>query len=75
MQAIRREAHRAAGREAAHALCRNFADARRQGLEMERGWIVSGYWPLRDELDIRALLTQLHGEGMRIALPVVHGRG
>ena len=75
MQAIRREAHRAAGREAEQALCRTFRDARRQGLAMEPGWVVSGYWPLRDELDIRHLLTELHGEGMQLALPVVQGRG
>src|SRR5690606_198485 len=49
--------------------------ARRQGLAIEPGWAVSGYWPVGNELDIRALLTQLHGEGMQIALPVVQGRG
>lgn len=75
MQAIRRDAHRAAGRDAAQALCRAFQDARRQGLFVEPGWVVSGYWPLRDELDIRRLLTVLHGEGMRLALPIVQGRG
>ena len=37
--------------------------------------IVSGFWPIKDEIDIRPLMTHLHGEGCRLALPVVHGRG
>jgi 5-formyltetrahydrofolate cyclo-ligase len=36
--------------------------------------VVSGFWPIKDEIDIRPLMTQLHGEGCRLALPVVHGR-
>lgn len=75
MQAIRRDAHRAAGRDAAQALCRTFRDARRAGLVVEPGWVVSGYWPMRDELDVRRLLTALHEEDMQIALPIVQGRG
>lgn len=34
------------------------------------GTIVSGYWPLGDELDPRLLLTALRRAGCRIALPV-----
>jgi 5-formyltetrahydrofolate cyclo-ligase len=37
--------------------------------------VVSGFWPIKDEIDIRPLMTHLHGEGCRLALPVVHGRG
>jgi 5-formyltetrahydrofolate cyclo-ligase len=37
--------------------------------------VVSGFWPIRDEIDIRPLLDWLHEEGFRLALPVVHGRG
>ena len=33
--------------------------------------IVSGFWPIRDELDIRPLLMELHYEGCQLALPVV----
>lgn len=36
---------------------------------------VSGFWPIKDEIDIRPLMTFLQGEGCRLALPVVHGRG
>jgi 5-formyltetrahydrofolate cyclo-ligase len=37
--------------------------------------VVSGYWPVGDELDIRPLLMRLHGAGHRIGLPVVTARG
>lgn len=37
--------------------------------------IVSGFWPIKDEIDIRPLMTHLQGEGCRLALPVVQGRG
>ena len=37
--------------------------------------IVSGFWPIKDEIDIRPLMTDLQGEGCRLALPVVQGRG
>ncbi len=39
------------------------------------GCVVSGYWPMGDELDIRPLLTRLHRMGHPIGLPVVTGRG
>jgi 5-formyltetrahydrofolate cyclo-ligase len=75
MQSVRRAAHRAAGRAAAEAICTSFRAARRQGLVIERGWTVSGFWPIRDEIDIRRLLVELHDEGMQCALPVVRARG
>ncbi len=36
---------------------------------------VSGFWPIRDEIDIKPLMTELHAEGCTFALPVVQGRG
>jgi len=39
------------------------------------GAIVSGYWPIADELDIRPLLRALHGVGHPIVLPVTPKRG
>jgi 5-formyltetrahydrofolate cyclo-ligase len=32
--------------------------------------VVSGYWPIGDEIDIRPLLTALHEAGHTVALPV-----
>ncbi len=36
---------------------------------------VSGYWPMRDEMDPRPLLLELHRRGHAIGLPVVMGKG
>lgn len=32
---------------------------------------VSGYWPIKDEPDLRPLMIRLHEAGVRVALPVV----
>lgn len=37
--------------------------------------VVSGFWPIRDEIDIRPLMIELHNGGCQLALPVVQGRG
>jgi len=39
------------------------------------GAIVSGYWPIGDEIDVRPLLRALHDRGHRVALPVTPRRG
>jgi len=39
------------------------------------GAVVSGFWPLADEIDIRALLIALHERGHPIVLPVTPKRG
>lgn len=36
---------------------------------------VSGFWPIKDEIDIGPLMTELYAEGCTLALPVVQGRG
>ena len=35
------------------------------------GRVVSGYWPIKGELDLRFWLSTLHQRGVRVALPVV----
>jgi len=39
------------------------------------GAVVSGFWPLGQEIDIRPLLHALHDRGHRVALPVTTRRG
>ena len=39
-----------------------------------QGSILSGYWPIKGEPDLRPLLTDLHRAGVTIALPVVETR-
>ena len=37
--------------------------------------VVSGFWPIKEEIDIRPLMIELFNEGCQMALPVVQGRG
>ena len=37
--------------------------------------VVSGFWPIKDEIDIRPLMIELFNMGCQMALPVVQGRG
>jgi 5-formyltetrahydrofolate cyclo-ligase len=39
------------------------------------GAVVSGFWPLGEEIDISPLLRALHDRGHRVALPVTPRRG
>ncbi len=39
------------------------------------GAVVSGFWPMGDEIDIRPLLHALHARGHKIVLPVTPRRG
>ena len=39
------------------------------------GAVVSGFWPIGDELDIRPLLLALHERGHAIVLPITPKRG
>jgi len=33
--------------------------------------VISGFWPMAEELDIRPLMIELHNQGCQLALPVV----
>ena len=37
--------------------------------------VIAGFWPIRDEIDIRPLLVALHALGHPLALPVTGRRG
>ncbi len=39
-----------------------------------QGTVLSGYWPIKGEPDLRPLLTRLHAKGLTLALPVVEER-
>lgn len=39
------------------------------------GSVVAGFWPIRDEIDIRPLLRELAARGHPLVLPVTPGRG
>jgi 5-formyltetrahydrofolate cyclo-ligase len=75
--ALRREA--LSRRDALSAVVRAAAAeaiaARSFPLEIKPGAIVSGYSPMRSELNPLPLMRRLAGAGGRLALPVVVGRG
>lgn len=37
--------------------------------------VVSGFWPIKDEIDVRPLMIELFTTGCQLALPVVQQRG
>lgn len=62
------------------------ADERRAGADglleqfrrerpIETPTVVSGFWPMTEELDIRPLMIELFNEGCQLGLPVVTGKG
>lgn len=71
---VRVGVHRKIGRAVANVVCDQLKKAREMGLAIDNQSIISGYWPIRDEVDTRMLLRRLHEEGMRCALPVTQGK-
>ena len=57
--------------QAGAAAAENFFGA----IPVPAGAVVSGYWPLADEMDPRPILRRLAAAGHVIGLPVVTGRG
>lgn len=55
--------------EASLAATRHFFDAE----VLEGKEVVAGYWPIRDELDIRPIIIRLMDAGQAVCLPVVLG--
>jgi 5-formyltetrahydrofolate cyclo-ligase len=47
----------------------------RREVPFETPAVVSGFWPIKDEIDIRPLMIELFNMGCQLALPVVQGRG
>ncbi len=43
-------------------------------LAFEAGQVISGFWPIRSEADIRPLMARLKARGARLCLPVVMDR-
>ena len=66
----RREAVPQADRaDAAKAAAQHFLE----GVPLANGQVVALYWPIRDEIDCKPLLTKLVDSGQPVALPVVLG--
>jgi 5-formyltetrahydrofolate cyclo-ligase len=53
------------------ALGRHLRILLRDRFDGARGKVLSGYWPIKGEPDLRPLLAELHAAGVTIALPLV----
>lgn len=75
-QALRKEAKlkRRAAFEAGAAVPETLKMRVLSTLEFTAGAVVSGYWPLADELDLRPLLEALHAQGCQVVLPAMTGK-
>jgi 5-formyltetrahydrofolate cyclo-ligase len=58
-------------RVAADGLLRTFKHER----PVETPCIVSGFWPIKEEIDVKPLMIELFNQGCQLALPVVQGKG
>jgi 5-formyltetrahydrofolate cyclo-ligase len=66
----RKAAHAAAGDAVARATERLLA-----AIGPARGRVISGYLPIRTEIDPRPAMKALHAAGARICVPVIDGKG
>jgi 5-formyltetrahydrofolate cyclo-ligase len=55
--------------EAAKAAAVHFFEA----VPIAKGEVVAGYWPIRDEMDIKSVVARLMDAGQPVCLPVVLG--
>lgn len=55
--------------EAAAAATRHFFDA----VPVAKNEVVAGYWPIRDEMDVKSVIAKLMDAGQPVCLPVVIG--
>jgi 5-formyltetrahydrofolate cyclo-ligase len=65
----------ALGEEERHAAADGLLATMRREMPFETPATVSGFWPIKDEIDIRPLMIELFNAGCQLALPVVQGRG
>ncbi|MDQ2633312.1 MAG: 5-formyltetrahydrofolate cyclo-ligase [Pseudomonadota bacterium] len=47
------------------------AEAARSEIEIKPGAIVSGFWPMRSEVDVRPMMFALREQGARLCLPAI----
>ncbi len=74
-KAARAAVHAERGAWAGAALADQFFRAGEEGPDpipgVHEGRVAAGYWPIRDEIDPRPLMTVLHDRGMVLSLPVI----
>jgi 5-formyltetrahydrofolate cyclo-ligase len=55
--------------EAAKAAAAHFFER----VPIDKGEVVAGYWPIRDEMDVKSVVARLMDSGQPVCLPVVLG--
>jgi 5-formyltetrahydrofolate cyclo-ligase len=50
------------------------ADVAAREINLEPGTVVSGFWPIRSEIDVRPLMFALRDKGARLCLPAILDR-
>ena len=65
----RRQLHQTLRLDAAEAAARHFLAE----VPLGKADVVAGYWPIRDELDVRTVLARLMDRGQPVCLPIVLG--
>lgn len=73
IEALRLVVDQKDGPDAARAIMQHFL-ANRTALGIRPGMVVSGYWPMSTEIDVRPLLARLDQHQVICALPVVVAR-
>jgi 5,10-methenyltetrahydrofolate synthetase len=53
------------------AISAHLGDVITDRLASAGGRVVSGYWPIKGEPDLRGVMTELHAKGIIVALPIV----
>jgi len=75
MRLVRQAASKILGKRQAQLIAANFSNALEHGLRIDSDSVVSGYWPISGEIDIRNLMDQLIEKSVKICLPVTCGPG
>jgi 5-formyltetrahydrofolate cyclo-ligase len=75
LRAVQRRKRRAAAATLGGMPAEAVAGRLMRGYRLPAGGVVSGYWPLEDELDPRPCMELLASLGHPLALPRVQGRG
>jgi 5-formyltetrahydrofolate cyclo-ligase len=75
LRAVQGRKRRAAAATLGGMAAETVADRLVRGFRLPAGGVVSGYWPLEDELDPRPCMDRLADLGHPLALPRVQGRG
>ena len=70
MRLVREAASNILGKSQDQLIAATFFKAIEHGLKIESDSIVSGYWPISGEIDIRNLMSQLIEKSFTVCLPV-----